>query len=121
MCAAALFFIDKKVKKNVIRKKFCFSQEGKFYRFKTANHPHTNMAKVRTSFPDFLQICCTVTFLLRSYSQAALNMMTRTSAAEYAKTSGIFMTAVDTGWYVLACAHISCFVLQLYYFCFSPG
>jgi len=24
----------------------CPLQEGKFYRFKTANHPHTNMAKV---------------------------------------------------------------------------
>ena len=30
--------------------------------------------------------------------KAALNMMTRTSAAEYVKTSGIYMTAVDTGW-----------------------
>ena len=48
------------------------AMEGKFYRYKTPNHPHTNMAK------------------------AALNMMTRTSAAEYAKSSNIFMTAVDT-------------------------
>ena len=48
--------------------------EGKFYRHKTPNHPHTNMAK------------------------AALNMMTRTSAAELAATHRIFMTAVDTGW-----------------------
>jgi NAD(P)-dependent dehydrogenase (short-subunit alcohol dehydrogenase family) len=48
--------------------------EGQFYRsFKTDKHPHTNMAK------------------------AALNMMTRTSAADYAK-SGIFMNSVDTGW-----------------------
>jgi len=30
-------------------------------------------------------------------AKAALNMMTRTSATEYSKT-GIFMTAVDTGW-----------------------
>ena len=49
------------------------AMEGKFYRYKSANHPHTNMAK------------------------AALNMMTRTSAAEY-RESNIFMTAVDTGW-----------------------
>lgn len=49
------------------------AMEGKFYRYKTANHPHTNMAK------------------------AALNMMTRTSAEDYRK-SGIYMTAVDTGW-----------------------
>merc|ERR1712147_467075 len=49
------------------------AMEGKFYRYKTANHPHTNMAK------------------------AALNMMTRTSAEDYRK-SNIFMTAVDTGW-----------------------
>ena len=47
--------------------------EGKFYRHKQPTHPHTNMAK------------------------AALNMMTRTSAADYAKAS-IYMTAVDTGW-----------------------
>lgn len=30
-------------------------------------------------------------------AQAALNMMTRTSAADYAQ-SHIYMTAVDTGW-----------------------
>ena len=48
--------------------------EGQFYRrFKTTRHPHTNMAK------------------------AALNMMTRTSAADYF-TSGIHMNSVDTGW-----------------------
>lgn len=48
--------------------------EGQFYRrFKTTRHPHTNMAK------------------------AALNMMTRTSAADY-RASGIHMNAVDTGW-----------------------
>lgn len=49
------------------------AMEGKFYRFKSSNHPHTNMAK------------------------AALNMMTRTSAADYAE-SQIYMNAVDTGW-----------------------
>jgi NAD(P)-dependent dehydrogenase (short-subunit alcohol dehydrogenase family) len=49
------------------------AMEGKFYRFKTPNHPHTNMAK------------------------AAVNMMTRTSASDYAK-SNIYMNAVDTGW-----------------------
>ena len=48
--------------------------EGQFYRrFKTTKHPHTNMAK------------------------AALNMMTRTSAADYA-ADGIHMNSVDTGW-----------------------
>jgi NAD(P)-dependent dehydrogenase (short-subunit alcohol dehydrogenase family) len=48
--------------------------EGQFYRrFKTTRHPHTNMAK------------------------AALNMMTRTSAADY-RSAGIHMNAVDTGW-----------------------
>ncbi len=48
--------------------------EGQFYRkFKTTRHPHTNMAK------------------------AALNMMTRTAAADY-YTDGIHMNAVDTGW-----------------------
>ncbi|KAH8059567.1 short chain dehydrogenase [Aureococcus anophagefferens] len=49
------------------------AMEGKFYRHKTPNHPHTNMAK------------------------AALNMMTRTSAADLAR-SNVYMTAVDTGW-----------------------
>lgn len=48
--------------------------EGQFYRkFKTTRHPHTNMAK------------------------AALNMMTRTSSAEY-HADGIHMNSVDTGW-----------------------
>jgi NAD(P)-dependent dehydrogenase (short-subunit alcohol dehydrogenase family) len=50
------------------------AMEGKFYRYKMANHPHTNMAK------------------------AALNMMTRTSAEDLAKTHGIYMNSVDTGW-----------------------
>jgi NAD(P)-dependent dehydrogenase (short-subunit alcohol dehydrogenase family) len=50
------------------------AMEGQFSRFtKTDKHPHTNMAK------------------------AALNMMTFTSAPDYAK-DGIFMNAVDTGW-----------------------
>ncbi|MCO5988074.1 SDR family NAD(P)-dependent oxidoreductase [Actinoallomurus spadix] len=50
------------------------AMEGSFSRgFKTVRHPHTNMAK------------------------AALNMLTRTSAADYA-ASGIYMTSVDTGW-----------------------
>jgi NAD(P)-dependent dehydrogenase (short-subunit alcohol dehydrogenase family) len=48
--------------------------EGQFYRnFKTTRHPHTNMAK------------------------AALNMMTRTAAADY-QGEGIHMNSVDTGW-----------------------
>jgi NAD(P)-dependent dehydrogenase (short-subunit alcohol dehydrogenase family) len=50
------------------------AMEGQFYRTtKTDRHPHTNMAK------------------------AALNMMTRTSAADFVK-DGIHMNAVDTGW-----------------------
>jgi len=50
------------------------AMEGQFYRrFKTTRHPHTNMAK------------------------AALNMMTRTSAADY-QADGIHMNSVDTGW-----------------------
>jgi NAD(P)-dependent dehydrogenase (short-subunit alcohol dehydrogenase family) len=50
------------------------AMEGQFYRrFKTTRHPHTNMAK------------------------AALNMMTRTSAADYVR-DGIHMNSVDTGW-----------------------
>jgi NAD(P)-dependent dehydrogenase (short-subunit alcohol dehydrogenase family) len=50
------------------------AMEGQFYRrMKTTRHPHTNMAK------------------------AALNMMTRTSAADY-QADGIHMNSVDTGW-----------------------
>jgi len=52
------------------------AMEGQFggRRYKGAGHPHTNMAK------------------------AALNMLTRTSAAEMFETDKILMTAVDTGW-----------------------
>jgi NAD(P)-dependent dehydrogenase (short-subunit alcohol dehydrogenase family) len=50
------------------------AMEGQFYRaFKTDRHPHTNMAK------------------------AALNMLTRTSAADVAQ-HGVHMNSVDTGW-----------------------
>ena len=50
------------------------AMEGKFYRYKMPNHPHTNMAK------------------------AALNMLTRTSSEDLARKSRIFMNSVDTGW-----------------------
>ncbi|MEU4311625.1 SDR family NAD(P)-dependent oxidoreductase [Nocardia sp. NPDC024068] len=51
------------------------AMEGQFSRgYKGPGHPHTNMAK------------------------AALNMLTRTSAAEMFEADGILMTAVDTGW-----------------------
>jgi NAD(P)-dependent dehydrogenase (short-subunit alcohol dehydrogenase family) len=49
------------------------AMEGKFYRYKMPNHPHTNMAK------------------------AALNMLTRTSSEDLA-SKRIFMNSVDTGW-----------------------
>jgi NAD(P)-dependent dehydrogenase (short-subunit alcohol dehydrogenase family) len=49
------------------------AMEGKFYRNKAPTHPHTNMAK------------------------AALNMLTRTSAQDYARHR-IYMNSVDTGW-----------------------
>ena len=50
------------------------AMEAQFSRKKkTDRHPHTNMAK------------------------AALNMMTRTSAVDFAR-AGIFMNSVDTGW-----------------------
>ena len=59
------------------REKFIINvsaMEGKFYRYKMPNHPHTNMAK------------------------AALNMMTRTSSEDLAKKYNIYMNSVDTGW-----------------------
>lgn len=50
------------------------AMEGKFMRFKKGErHPHTNMAK------------------------AALNMLTHTSASEFARY-GIFINSIDTGW-----------------------
>jgi NAD(P)-dependent dehydrogenase (short-subunit alcohol dehydrogenase family) len=49
------------------------AMEGQFGRHKTVYHPHTTLAK------------------------ASLNMMTHTSAEDYAK-SGIYMNSVDTGW-----------------------
>ncbi|MGC4090034.1 MAG: SDR family oxidoreductase [Polyangiaceae bacterium] len=50
------------------------AMEGKFdYAAKSSRHPHTNMAK------------------------AALNMLTRTSASDYAQ-AGIYVNSVDTGW-----------------------
>lgn len=50
------------------------AMEGKFHKYhKESRHPHTNMAK------------------------AALNMMTLTSAEDFAKY-GIYTNAVDTGW-----------------------
>ncbi|WP_374946734.1 SDR family NAD(P)-dependent oxidoreductase [Agreia sp.] len=51
------------------------AMEGQFARrYKGPGHPHTNMAK------------------------AAMNMLTRTSAAEMLENDGILMTSVDTGW-----------------------
>ena len=79
--AVAPFVLTSRLKPLLIRSPFSrkfvvnvSAMEGQFTREnKTAFHPHTNMAK------------------------AALNMMTRTSAADFA-TDGIFMNSVDTGW-----------------------
>lgn len=79
--AVAPFVLSAKLKplmtKSVSRDKHIVNvsaMEGQFYRaHKTDKHPHTNMAK------------------------AALNMLTRTSAADYIK-AGIHMNSVDTGW-----------------------
>lgn len=77
----APFILNSRLKPLMCRSRFArrfiinvSAMEGQFSRSaKTPYHPHTNMAK------------------------AALNMMTRTSAADYAK-DGIYMNAVDTGW-----------------------
>lgn len=79
--AIAPFILNSKLKALMIKSPFTkrfivnvSAMEGQFNRkHKTVYHPHTNMAK------------------------AALNMMTRTSAADYAQV-GIFMNSVDTGW-----------------------
>jgi NAD(P)-dependent dehydrogenase (short-subunit alcohol dehydrogenase family) len=69
--------LSRLLKQNIRKQGFIInvtSSEGQFsYANKTIFHPHTNMTK------------------------AALNMLTRTSAAEYAKKN-IYMNAVDVGW-----------------------
>jgi NAD(P)-dependent dehydrogenase (short-subunit alcohol dehydrogenase family) len=79
--AIAPFIINSKLKRLMMRSTFerrfivnVSAMEGQFNRdSKTPYHPHTNMAK------------------------AASNMMTRTSAIDYARDN-IFMNSVDTGW-----------------------
>ena len=74
------FILNSKLKEMLIRSPFSHrfivnvsAMEGKFTHRKTANHPHTNMAK------------------------ASSNMMTRTSASDYVNDN-IYMNSVDTGW-----------------------
>lgn len=79
--AVAPFLLNSQLKALLMRSPFArrfvinvSAMEGQFNReSKTIYHPHTNMAK------------------------AALNMMTRTSATDYAR-DGIYMNSVDTGW-----------------------
>ncbi|MBD2124627.1 SDR family NAD(P)-dependent oxidoreductase [Trichocoleus sp. FACHB-262] len=79
--AIAPFILNSQLKPLLLRSTFdrrfiinVSAMEGQFNRSsKTVYHPHTNMAK------------------------AALNMMTRTAAADYAQDN-IFMNSVDTGW-----------------------
>lgn len=79
--AIAPFMLNSQLKPLLLRSTFdrrfiinVSAMEGQFNRSgKTVYHPHTNMAK------------------------AALNMMTRTAAADYAQDN-IFMNSVDTGW-----------------------
>jgi NAD(P)-dependent dehydrogenase (short-subunit alcohol dehydrogenase family) len=79
--AIAPFILNSQLKPLLLRSSFerrfiinVSAMEGQFNRdSKQEFHPHTNMAK------------------------AALNMMTRTSAGDYARDS-IFMNSVDTGW-----------------------
>ncbi|HVY48661.1 MAG TPA: SDR family oxidoreductase, partial [Minicystis sp.] len=79
--AVAPFVLDARLKPLMLRERtfdkhvvHVSAMEGQFYRqHKTDKHPHTNMAK------------------------AALNMLTRTSAEDWAK-DGIYINSVDTGW-----------------------
>jgi NAD(P)-dependent dehydrogenase (short-subunit alcohol dehydrogenase family) len=78
--SVAPFLLNSRLKPLLIRSPFTrrfivnvSAVEGQFARHKTVFHPHTNMAK------------------------AALNMMTRTAADDYAR-DGIYMNSVDTGW-----------------------
>ncbi len=75
------FMLNSQLKEHLLKSPFSrkfiinvSAMEGQFNRAsKTSFHPHTNMAK------------------------AALNMMTRTSAIDFA-SQNIFMNSVDTGW-----------------------
>ncbi len=77
----APFMLNSRLKQMLINSPFndkyiinVSSSEGQFsYKGKTIYHPHTNMTK------------------------AALNMMTRTSGADYAD-NGIYMNSIDVGW-----------------------
>lgn len=78
--SVAPFLLNSRLKSLLMRSPFerrfivnVSAMEGQFSRHKTVFHPHTNMAK------------------------AALNMMTRTSGADYARDK-IYMNSVDTGW-----------------------
>ena len=78
--SVAPFLLNSRLKSLILRSPFqrrfivnVSAMEGQFGRHKTIFHPHTNMAK------------------------AALNMMTRTSGEDYAR-SQIYMNSVDTGW-----------------------
>jgi NAD(P)-dependent dehydrogenase (short-subunit alcohol dehydrogenase family) len=78
--SVAPFLLNSRLKELMLRSPFerkfivnVSAMEGQFVRHKTVFHPHTNMAK------------------------AALNMMTRTSGEDYAR-SRIYMNSVDTGW-----------------------
>lgn len=78
--SVAPFLLNSRLKPLLVRSPFerrfivnVSAMEGQFSRHKTVYHPHTNMAK------------------------AALNMMTRTSGADYARDR-IYMNSVDTGW-----------------------
>ena len=78
--SVAPFLLNSRLKSLMLRSPFeqrfivnVSAMEGQFGRHKTIFHPHTNMAK------------------------AALNMMTRTSGEDYAR-SQIYMNSVDTGW-----------------------
>ena len=88
------------------------AMEGKFYRYKTANHPHTNSTPRRGDRPHLRppdsqrrDVCVCVCarllpvalLLAVAVAKAALNMMTRTCAEDLAAV-GVYMNSVDTGW-----------------------
>jgi NAD(P)-dependent dehydrogenase (short-subunit alcohol dehydrogenase family) len=76
------------------------AMEGKFYRYKTPNHPHTNskLSFFFFFFPLFLLYNITSNYLCFTIvAKAALNMMTRTCAEDLSKHK-IYMNSVDTGW-----------------------
>lgn len=77
--------------------------EGKFYRTKRTNHPHTNSEcgsgclSRCDGVVRVVHVLCRACPACGAVAKASLNMLTRTSAEDYAAFR-VYMNSVDTGW-----------------------